>query len=239
VDWLLSKENGWRFGYNGDKDPNNNFEFLKQVYFLSEPEYEGRFTVPILFDKKTNKIVNNESSEIIRILNSAFNRFAKNPTLDLYPEDKREAIDEVNEWVYEKFNNGVYKAGFATKQKAYEEAYDGVFEAMDRMEEILSQRNYLAGDTFTEADVRAFSTLVRFDVAYFGIFKVNRQQLITFKNLWAYTKELYQRPEFKQNVYFDHIKHGYYSSMLHINPTGVVPKGPNVNFDEPHGRERK
>jgi putative glutathione S-transferase len=230
------EEKGWRFGFNGEKDPNNGFEYLREVYLKANPDYEGKITVPVLFDKKTNKIVNNESSEIIRQLNTEFNRFAKNPELDLYPEADRQAIDEVNEWVYNTVNNGVYKAGFASKQEPYEEAFDALFASLDRLEGILSKSRYLVGSKITEADVRLFTTLIRFDAVYHGHFKCNRQQLQTFENIWAYTRELYSIPEIKSTIHFDHIKCHYYNSHRKINPTGVVPKGPFINYDEPHGR---
>ncbi|KAL0491360.1 glutathionyl-hydroquinone reductase YqjG [Acrasis kona] len=236
VDWLL-EEKGWRFGHKGDADPVHNYEFLREVYLENNPDYEGKVTVPVLYDKKTNRIVNNESSEIIRQLNFEFNKFANNKELDIYPENLRKDIDEVNDWVYNTVNNGVYKSGFATKQEPYEEAFDALFKSLDRLEDILSKNKYLTGDSLTEADVRLFTTLIRFDPVYFGHFKCNKRQLQSYPNLWNYTKHLYQIPEIKETIHFDHIKSHYYASHKKINPTGIVPKGPEINFDEPHDRK--
>jgi putative glutathione S-transferase len=238
VDWLL-EERGWRFGFKGENDPINNFEYLREVYLQSDPEYVGKVTVPVLYDKKTKKVVNNESSEIIRQLNTEFNRFAKNKELDLYPQDLQQQIDETNSWVYDTVNNGVYKAGFASKQEPYEVAYDALFSSLDRIEGILSKQRYLIGSRLTEADVRLFTTLVRFDPVYHGHFKCNRQLLSSFENIWAYTRELYQIAAIKETIHFDHIKWHYYNSHRKINPTGVVPKGPAIDFEAPHGRDKK
>ncbi|MDO4814970.1 MAG: glutathione S-transferase C-terminal domain-containing protein, partial [Gemella sp.] len=212
------------------KDPIFNASYLHQVYTNVEETYSGRVTVPILFDKKTKTIVNNESSEIIRILNTAFNHLTGN-TEDYYPEDLRSKIDEINEFVYHKVNNGVYKVGFSTAQDVYEEEVTVLFEALDKLEERLEGKEYLVGDRFTEADIRLFTTLVRFDPVYVGHFKCNLKMIKDYTNLWAYTRRIYNIPEIKETVNFDHIKTHYYGSHKTINPTGVIPKGPNLDWE--------
>ena len=196
----------------------------------------GRVTVPVLWDEKTGGIVSNESAEIIRMFNSAFDAFG-DASVDYYPEALRTEIDAVNALVYDKVNNGVYKAGFATSQAAYEEAYDALFACLDQLEERLSRQRYLAGGRLTEADWRLFTTLLRFDAVYVGHFKCNRNRLADMPNLWGYTRELYQIPGVAETVNMAHIKQHYYGSHLTINPTAVVPKGPIIDFEEPHGRE--
>jgi len=193
--------------------------------------------VPLLWDKKRQTIVNNESSEIIRMLNSAFDDFSHSP-IDYYPESLREEIDAVNDIVYNDVNNGVYKAGFATIQSAYEKAFDQLFNTMDVLEEKLSKQRYLVGAQITEADWRLFTTLVRFDAVYYNHFKTNKQRLIDYPNLWAYTRELYQIPGVAETVNMNHIKYHYFASHRSINPTGIVPKGPVINFMLAHGREK-
>jgi putative glutathione S-transferase len=210
--------------------------YLHQLYSDAEADYTGRVTVPVLWDTRTNTIVNNESSEIIRMFNSAFDAWG-DAGLDLYPADLRGEIDAINETVFQKVNNGVYRAGFATSQAAYEEAFDDLFATLDELEARLARQRYLLGDRMTEADWRLFTTLLRFDPVYYGHFKCNRRRLIDFPHLWAYTRELYQVPGVAETVNFHHIKHHYYGSHRTINPTGVVPKGPDVNFSEPHGRD--
>ncbi|NVK24202.1 MAG: glutathione S-transferase family protein [Gammaproteobacteria bacterium] len=228
-------ENGWEFGDDGD--PLFGFDYAYQLYLKADSSYEGRVTVPILWDKKTNTIVNNESVEIIRIFNSAFNELTGNYD-DYYPESLREEIEEVNERVYHTVNNGVYKAGFATTQEAYNEAYKELFDSLDWLEEKLSKQRYLAGNSLTEADWRLFTTLIRFDAVYHGHFKCNRHKLSEFENISNYVRELYQVPGVKETVDLEYSKRHYYISHTSINPTQVVPLGPETDFDEPHNRDR-
>jgi len=224
-------ENGWEM-----TDPLYGLDFLYQLYLKADAGYEGRVTVPVLWDKQTETIVSNESSEIIRMFNSAFDHLTGN-TDDYYPEALQEAIDGLNDRTYDNINNGVYRAGFATTQAAYEEAFYQLFDALDWVEGLLSRQRYLAGDQLTEADWRLFTTLIRFDAVYFGHFKTNRQLLADFPAISAYVRELYQVPGVAETVNFDHIKTHYYASHRTINPTGVVPIGPEQDFTAPHGRE--
>jgi putative glutathione S-transferase len=232
-------EKGWSFDrYPGATgDPLNGADYLHQLYTRADPNYTGRVTVPVLWDSQRQTIVNNESSEVIRILNSAFDRWG-NAELDLYPEPLREEIDRINGFVYERINNGVYRAGFATTQEAYEEAVQALFSALDALEERLADQRYLAGDRLTEADIRLFTTLVRFDPVYVGHFKCNIRRLVDYPNLWAYSREIYQLPGVAETVSFDHIKRHYYTSHPMINPTRVIPVGPVMEWDLPHGRQR-
>lgn len=209
---------------------------LYEVYRAARSDYSGRVTVPILWDEKRQTIVNNESSEIIRILNSEFDAYG-DTHLDFYPEGYRDEIDRINAFTYKQVNNGVYRAGFATTQAAYEEAFDALFAALDELDERLSRSRYLLGDRLTEADWRLFTTLLRFDAVYYGHFKCNRQRLTDFANLWPYVRDLYQVDGVAGTVYMDHIKRHYYVSHKTINPTGIVPKGPDINFLAPHGRD--
>jgi len=233
----LMPAESWVFGdYPGaTPDQVHGFRKLHQLYDQCEPGFDGLVTVPVLYDKQRRTIVNNESSEIIRMLNHAFDRWGDGD-VDFYPETLRGEIDAVNGVVYDQVNNGVYRAGFATTQAAYEEAYDSLFTALDELEKRLSTRRYLVGERITEADWRLFTTLVRFDAVYYGHFKCNRRRLIDYPNLWAYTRELYQVPGVAQTVNMDHIKTHYYGSHRSINPTGIVPKGPELDFLAPHGR---
>ena len=238
VDPLMA-EDGWRFGNTegGTADDVNCKELLSQIYTLAEPTFSGRVTVPVLWDRKTGTIVSNESSEIIRMFNSEFGALG-DPSLDLYPEALRSAIDELNAYVYPRINNGVYRCGFATTQEAYEEAYRELFEGLDEMDARLEDRRYLLGSAFTEADWRLFTTLVRFDPVYVGHFKCNQQRIADYQNLSGYLRDLYQVPGVSDTVNMIHIKRHYYESHRTINPTAVVPLGPRVNLDAPHGRER-
>ena len=217
-------DNGWEM-----EDELYHLDFLYQLYLKADLGYEGRVTVPVLWDKHSETIVSNESSEIIRMFNSAFNHLTGN-TDDYYPASLRKAIDELNRRVYEDINNGVYRAGFATSQSAYQQAFDRLFNALDWVEGILSQQHYLAGEQLTEADWRLFATLIRFDAVYFGHFKTNRQLLSTFPAINAYIHELYGVPGVAETVDFDHIKTHYYASHRTINPSGIVPAGPALNF---------
>jgi putative glutathione S-transferase len=233
----LMLENGWSFqpGEGVIADPVNGFDFLHQLYTKARSDYTGRVTVPVLWDKQTGTIVNNESSEIIRMFNREFDRVgASGP--DFCPANLVAQIDEVNDYVYRNVNNGVYRTGFATTQDAYEEAVIELFDALDQLERRLQERRYLVGDQITEADWRLFTTLVRFDSVYVGHFKCNIRRLVDYPNLWAYTKELFQTPGVSDTVNMDHIKLHYYGSHPSINPTGIVPAGPHVDFSYPHGR---
>lgn len=227
----LMLENGWEV-----TDPLYGFNFLYELYLKADPSYEGRVTVPVLWDKQTETIVSNESAEIIRMLNEAFNELTGNED-DYYPVAMRSQIDEINERVYETINNGVYRAGFATSQEAYESAYHKLFESLDWVESILTENRYLLGDTLTEADWRLFTTLIRFDAVYHGHFKTNRQHLADYPAISAYVRELYQVPGVAETVDFEHIKSHYYGSHKSINPTGVIPVGPEQDFTAPHHRE--
>jgi len=228
---------GWTFdpGDGVIPDPVNNANFFHQIYTAADPDYSGRVSVPTLWDKKTATIVSNESSEIIRMFNSAFDNIGATPG-DYYPEALRPEIDPINERIYETLNNGVYRTGFSTSQEAYEEAVVPLFDTLDWLEEHLSDRRYLAGDTLTEADWRLFTTLVRFDPVYVGHFKCNLKRLIDYPNLAAYVRDLYQHPGVAETVFIDHIKLHYYGSHESVNPTGIVPLGPTIDFTEPHHR---
>ena len=234
-------EAGWAFRAGdvtppGEADPLHGWSFLSEAYEASDPGFDGRVTVPVLWDTETGRIVNNESSEVIRMLNAEFDAFATRPELDLYPEDLRDEIDALNERIYDEVNNGVYRAGFATSQEAYEDAVTTLFRALEWLEGILAERRYLTGDRITEADWRLFMTLVRFDPVYVGHFKCNLKRIVDLPNLWAYTRDLYQQPGVAETVNLDHIKHHYYATHPSINPTGIVPLGPEIDWDEPHGR---
>lgn len=232
-------EDGWFFSDEPGTIPDtvNGAKYLRDVYTEADPGYTGRVTTPVLWDKQTGTIVNNESREIIRMLDHEFGAVAENAGLDLCPEPLREEIDETITAIYEPVNNGVYKSGFATSQNAYEEAVTTLFDALDHWEEVLGSRRYLCGDRLTEADVCLFPTLVRFDPVYVGHFKCNLRRLVDYPNLWGYTRDVYRYPGVAETVNFDHIKRHYYESHESINPTRIVPVGPILDFDEPHGRE--
>ena len=231
----LMLQQGWTFDKQGDEL--YGFECLHQLYTKADPEFTGRVTVPVLWDKQRQMIVNNESSEIIRMLNRAFNQLAGELT-DYYPPALRAEIDRVNAKVYEAINNGVYRAGFATSQEAYESAYHQLFAALDEIEQVLGSQRYLLGDQITEADWRLFTTLIRFDAVYFGHFKTNRQRITDYPHLSQYLCDLYQQQGVADTVNFSHIKQHYYGSHKGINPTGIVPLGPALNFNLPHRRGR-
>jgi putative glutathione S-transferase len=228
-------ENGWEFS-ESQPEPLYDFKFAYELYLKADSNYEGRVTVPILWDKKTETIVSNESSEIIRMFNSAFNHLTGNSD-DYYPTELHDSINTINDRIYDSINNGVYRAGFATTQIAYEEAFHQLFDALDWVENLLSKQRYLVGQTLTEADWRLFTTLIRFDAVYFGHFKTNRQMLADYPAISGYVRELYQVPGIAETVSFDHIKTHYYASHLTINPTGVIPLGPYQDFNLPHGRD--
>jgi putative glutathione S-transferase len=236
VHWYMG-ENGWTFepGEGVVPDPINGARYMYEVYLAADTGYSGRVTVPVLWDKEQDTIVSNESSEIIRMFNSAFDGVGALPG-DYYPEELREEIDEINARIYSNVNNGVYKAGFATSQSAYEEAVGPLFETLDWLEERLSTRRYLLGDVLTEADWRLFTTLVRFDPVYVGHFKCNLCRIADYPKLWAYTRDLYQHEGVARTINMHHIKHHYYESHDTINPSGVVPVGPELDLGAPHGR---
>lgn len=236
ANWLM-RENGWTFepGPGVIPDSVNGATYLREVYTKVAPNMTGRVTVPILWDKQREAIVSNESAEIIRMFNSAFDGVGAAPG-DYYPEPRREEIDALNQRIYHTVNNGVYKAGFATTQAAYEEAIAPLFETLDWLETRLSQQRFLTGDATTEADWRLFTTLVRFDPVYFGHFKCNVRQMIDYPNLWGYLRDLYQTPGIAETVNFQHIKGHYYQSHTTINPTAIVPVGPEIDFNAPSDR---
>ena len=233
----LPKGEGWAYSRGFDElQPKGGVFHVHQIYSAARPDYTGRATVPVLWDRKEKTIVNNESSEIIRMLNSAFDELAeKSP--DLYPEGLRGEIDEINAFVYDAINNGVYRAGLAKSQEAYEAAFGKLFAAFDELEDRLGRRRWLVGDRFTEADLRLFPTLVRFDTVYYGLFKCNLRRLVDYHNLWNYTREIYQVPGVAETVDFARIKLGYYGGMRHLN-NGILPLGPALDFTAPHDRAR-
>ena len=230
VHWYMG-EQGWTFesGEGVIQDPLFNAQYLHQIYTKADPNYTGRVTVPILWDKDTQTIVNNESSEIIRMFNSAFDSIGAKSG-DYYPEALRAEIDALNERIYTTVNNGVYKCGFATTQVAYEEALKPLFDTLDWLEQRLSNQRYLTGEQITEADWRLFTTLIRFDPVYVGHFKCNIRRIVDYPHLWRYVRELYQTPGVTDTVNFPHIKKHYYQSHKTINPTGIVPIGPAIDF---------
>jgi glutathionyl-hydroquinone reductase len=236
--WLMGPQ-GWTFadGPGVVPDSVNGARFLHEVYAEADPAYSGRVTVPVLWDKRRGTIVNNESSEIIRMFNSAFDGLGATAG-DVYPADLREEIDAVNIRVYDTLNNGVYKAGFATTQAAYEEAVGPLFDTLDWLDERLRTRRYLAGGRLTEADIRLFTTLVRFDAVYHGHFKCSRRRVSDYPALWAYARDLHQTPGFGDTVDMEHIRRHYYESHRSINPTGIVPVMPDLDWAAPHDRAR-
>ena len=230
----LMLANGWEFAEDGDEL--YGLRYLYQLYQREQADYTGRVTVPVLWDKQQQRIVNNESADIIRMLNSAFNDITGNQQ-DYYPPSLQAEIDALNNWIYPTINNGVYRAGFATTQTAYQEAFEELFSSLDRLEQHLASRRYLTGNQITEADWRLFTTLIRFDAVYHGHFKTNRQRISDFPNLGGYLRDLYQQPGIAQTVNMAHIKQHYYGSHKTINPTGIVPAGPALDFTEPHKRD--
>lgn len=237
VHWYMA-DKGWTFeaGHGVVPDSVNGAQYMYQVYTAAMPDYSGRVTVPVLWDKHTHSIVSNESSEIIRMFNSAFDDIGAVEG-DYYPEALRADIDSVNERIYESINNGVYKCGFATSQDAYEEALKPLFDSLDWLENHLSTQRYLVGTEITEADWRLFTTLVRFDSVYVGHFKCNLRRIVDYPNLSGYVRDLYQQPGIAQTVNMQHIKHHYYASHETINPSRIVPSGPVIGFDHAHGRD--
>jgi putative glutathione S-transferase len=237
VDPIMS-DKGWMFSEAPGAIPDsvNHAQYLQEIYVKADPQYTGRVTVPVLWDKQTQTIINNESREIIRMFDVEFAELATQK-IDLYPRDLRQKIDETINAIYTPINIGVYRSGFTTSQAAYEEAVTELFESLDQWETTLSNQRYLCGNQLTEADICMFPTLYRFDSVYYGHFKCNLRRILDYPNLWNYLKDLYQRPEFKATCNLDYIKHSYYMSMTEINPNRIVPKGPVIDFDELHDRD--
>jgi putative glutathione S-transferase len=237
VSWLMG-EHGWTFdkSLGSSGDALDGLDYLHQRYTADDPHYSGRVTVPVLWDSKHGCVVSNESAEILRMFNSAFDELTGS-RLDLYPEALRAEIDSLNERIYDSVNNGVYKAGFATSQEAYEDAFRALFDSLDWLEQRLASRRYLCGEYLTEADIRLFTTLIRFDVVYHGHFKCNLRRISDYPNLSGWLRDLYQWPGVAQTVNFEHIKRHYYQSHATINPTGIVPAGPELKLGQAHGRE--
>jgi glutathionyl-hydroquinone reductase len=222
-------EKGWTFASGHDLD------YLADVYRGADAHYTGKVTVPVLWDNRHETIVNNESSEILRIFNSSFNHLTGS-TIDLYPDELHPQIDKINEFIYENINNGVYRVGFAAKQAAYEEAFLSLFSALDEMDQRLGEMPFLAGEYFTEADIRLFTTLLRFDPVYYVHFKCNKKLIAQYPNLSKYLRAIYQIPEVKKTCHFDHIKEHYYKSHKFLNPQRIIPLGPEMDLEAPHGR---
>jgi glutathionyl-hydroquinone reductase len=231
-------ERGWHFSGGRFTDAVNGFEYLAEAYDATDPRYDGRISVPVLWDTETGQIVSNESADIIRMLGTEFDAFARRPELDLYPADLRPEIDRLNDRVYATVNNGVYRAGFARSQEAYDHAFHDLFGTLAELDELLAERRYLAGDRLTEADWRLFPTLVRFDPVYYVHFRCNGRRLVDHPHLWAYARELYQRPGIADTVRMDEIKRHYYTTHDGLNPKRIIPAGPlDLDWDAPHGRD--
>jgi len=234
----IRDDRGWAFreGQAHSTDPVNGFQFLSEAYRANDPAYRGRVTVPALWDRETKRIVSNSDDDIMRMLNTAFNQFTES-AVDLYPVDLRQEIDQLNEDIYEQVNDGVYRAGFATSQSAYEQAVRRLFEALDVLESRLNTQRYLFGMNPVETDWRLFVTLIRFDAVYHGHFKCNIRRIVDYPNVFGYLKDLYQYDDVAETVNMDHIKRHYYITHDDINPTGIVPLGPDQDLRSPHGRE--
>lgn len=232
------EQNGWEFSKEPDLIPDivNGTRYLREVYLKADPKYSGWVTVPVLWDKETGTIVNNESREIIRMLDTEFSDFAK-PDVNFYPDDLCSMIDQTIDAIYQPINNGVYRTGFATTQSAYEEAVTELFEALDHWEVVLQQQRYLCGSRMTEADWCMFTTLLRFDLVYYGHFKCNLRRIVDYPNLWNYLKDLYQQPGVRATCNLNHIKRHYYRHPQ-VNSTWIVPKGPIIDFEAPHDRHK-
>jgi glutathionyl-hydroquinone reductase len=231
----IRDERGWQFTF--EPDPINGFAFLSETYFKTDPKYRGRVTVPVLWDKVENKIVSNSDDDILRMFETQFDSFAKHNDVDYYPEQYRQSIDALNQQIYETVNNGVYRAGFATTQEAYESAARGLFAELDELDDRLATRRYLFGPSPVETDWRLFVTLVRFDAVYYGHFKCNLRRIIDYPNLWGYVCDLYQFRGAGETVNLDQIKRHYYYTHDDINPTRIVPIGPLLDFNAPHARQ--
>lgn len=246
--WERTKETDEHFGWvfpltsteepGAEPDPLKGAKSIRELYELASSNYSGKYTVPVLWDKKLNTIVSNESAEITRMLNSEFNEIAQNADLDLYPSHLQATIDDVNSWVYDAINNGVYKCGFAKKQEPYNEAVTTLYEALNKCESILANQRFICGNVLTEADIRLFVTLIRFDEVYAVHFKCNKKLIREYPNLFNYTKDIYQIPGMKSTVHMDHIKNHYYGSHPSINPYGIVPIGSVTDYSSSHDRKR-
>lgn len=236
----IRDERGWAFreGPGYGPDPVNGFQFLSEAYLRTDPSYTGRYTVPCIWDRQTGRLVTNNYPDITIDFETQFRAFHSPGAPDLYPEALRDEIDQVNELIYTDINNGVYKAGFAASQAAYEEAVAALFARLDWVEQRLATQRFLVGNQLSEADIRLFTTLARFDSVYVGHFKCNLRRLVDYPNLWAYARDLYQRPGFGETVNMDHIKRHYYMTHDQINPTRIVPAGPIIDWSAPHGRDR-
>lgn len=236
----LRDSRGWRFTLDSDgRDPVTGVEFLSEAYLAGDPAFSGRYTVPAVLDIAQRRVVTNDYPQLTLDLSTEWRRFHRPGAPDLYPSHLRAEIDEINAVVYEDINNGVYRCGFATTQRAYERAFDRLFDRLGWLESRLRDRRYLVGDTITEADVRLFTTLVRFDAVYHGHFKCNRYKLTESPVLWSYARDLFQTPGFGDTVDFDHIKRHYYGTHEQLNPTGIIPAGPDLSgWQAPHGREQ-
>lgn len=241
----VDDHSGWIFPTRDDDepgaipDPHNHVRTVRELYEIADPDYTGRFSVPVLWDTKTRQIVSNESSEIIRMFNDEFNdSIAKHPEVNLYPAHLQATIADVNSWVFTDINNGVYRCGFAAKQEPYEAAFHALFAALDKCEAILGRQRYIAGDQLTEADVRLFMTLIRFDAVYVVHFKCNKKFIREYPNLFNYTKDLFQVPGIGATVNMWHIRHHYYQSHPRINPFGIVALGQEIDYSAPHDRDR-
>jgi len=235
----IRDDRGWAFrdGPGYSSDPVNGFQFLSEAYLATDPSYTGRYTVPCIWDRQTGRLVTNNYPDITIMFETEFGAYG-DPAIDLYPTQLRAEIDEVAALIYSDVNDGVYRCGFATTQSAYEQAFDALFARLDWLEERLSRQRYLVGEQLTEADIRLFPTLARFDAVYYGHFKCNLRRLMDYPNLWAYARDLYQRPSFGETVNFDHIKRHYYGTHNAINPTRIVPKGPAMDWTAPQDRAR-
>ncbi|KAL1223971.1 hypothetical protein V5N11_004509 [Cardamine amara subsp. amara] len=246
--WRKTKESdehmGWVFPdsdtevLGADPDHLNGAKSIRELYDIASSNYMGKYTVPVLWDKKFKTIVNNESSEILRMFNTEFNHVAENPSFDLYPPNLQTIIDETNEWIHDAINNGVYKCGFATNQETYDVAVKQLFNALEKCEEILGKQRFLCGNTLTEPDIRLFVTLIRFDEAYVVIFKCDKRFIREYSNLFNYTKDIYQIAGLSSTVKMGHIKLNYYGSFPSINPLGIIAHGPNIDYSLPHDRNR-
>lgn len=234
----IRDERGWRFTLSpGDRDPVTGCAYLSEMYHATDSAYEGRVTVPAVWDRHTEQLVTNDFPTITPMLETEFASFHAPEAPDLYPPELRDEIETLAGQVYDHVNNGVYKAGFATNQSAYEEAFDALFAMLDSLEERLTEQRFLTGSRLTEADVRLYTTLARFDAVYYSHLKCNLRRLIDYPNLWGYARDLYQRPAFRETTRFDQIKRHYYETHGKLNPTRVVPKGPAMAWDAPHGRD--
>jgi putative glutathione S-transferase len=232
-------ERGWRFAdQTGGRDPLTGAHYLSELYLASDPGYSGRTTLPLLWDSRTQRIVTNDSSQLTTQLETEFTGYHRHGAPDLYPADQRREIDALSTLIYHAVNNGVYKCGFAASQADYEQAFDALFATLEAMDERLARRRFLLGATITEADIRLFPTLARFDAVYYLLYKCNLNMLASYRHLWGYARDLYQRTGFGDTTDFFQIKRHYYQAQGWINPGGIVPKGPYVNWLEPHGRDR-